>query len=400
MTAELAREYLAANENYGCLMAMLPSLESTLPNWAADKIPTSELVEDGIETQPHVTVLYGFDPRFAADKIQALLTVRPELTLGKVSRFKQPTYDVLKVDVTAPELERLHGELAEEFHSEITPSEHEYHPHLTIAYVKNGACPQLDGATDFEGRKPHVSQFVYSLPKDQGRKVFDAGNETDAAYHELTEAVFALIANGGKGSGWFASAGHVPSIGLRETKERAFHGDPVATRRKLSKLESGALGERIVAEYLRKKFGGTVKSPNVNRNNYPLDLVHVRGSGEAVVVEVKTGLVSNGSTAQHWRSTIGEPSPTEKAWLAKAGPEAKARHNLLAMRKIIERKVQAAKDIARKLGKKVSMMTAGLHLHPDKGTADVHLFENFHSRIPWHSEQAKAGYVGSVKFKS
>ena len=64
----------AAEPKCGCLMAMLPSLDSTLPNWAADNIPSDCLHEEGIETEPHVTVLYGFNLEFESSKIAEVLS--------------------------------------------------------------------------------------------------------------------------------------------------------------------------------------------------------------------------------------------------------------------------------------------------------------------------------------
>ena len=161
-------------------MAMLPSLDSTLPNWAADNIPSDCLHEEGIETEPHVTVLYGFHLSFDASKIAEVLPGSVSLKLGKVSRFECPEYDVLKVDVDSGDLEKLNAKLAKVFGSEITKSKHNYHPHLTISYVKKGACKELDRRNDFEGWQPQVVQLLYSLPEKQGRRVFDLGSSAKA----------------------------------------------------------------------------------------------------------------------------------------------------------------------------------------------------------------------------
>lgn len=171
---------MAADPKCGCLMAMLPSLDSTLPNWAADNISSDCLHEEGIETEPHVTVLYGFNLSFDASKIAEVLPESVGLKLGKVSRFECPEYDVLKVSVDSGDLEKLNAKLAKVFGNEITKSKHDYHPHLTIAYVKKGACKELDGRNDFDGRQPHVGQLLYSLPDKQGRRVFSLGASAKA----------------------------------------------------------------------------------------------------------------------------------------------------------------------------------------------------------------------------
>lgn len=179
----------AATPKFGCLMAMLPSLDSRLPNWAADRIAQEDLAEDGIETEIHCTILYGFDLNFDAHQLATLL--KPiALKLGKVERFECEEYDVLKIAVDSPDLIALHKRIAKEFKSEITSSKYTYHPHVTIAYVKKGACKELDGSVDFDGYKPHVSQMLYSLPEKKGRVVF---NLTDVArgnqYRDIGEAI-------------------------------------------------------------------------------------------------------------------------------------------------------------------------------------------------------------------
>ena len=172
---------LAATPKFGCLMAMCPSLDSELPNWAAAHIPADALAADGVEMEPHVTVLYGFALDFDSSKLAGLLR-RPDVRLGPVTRFECPEYDVLKVDVASKDLEELHAELAERFKDRITPSKWDYHPHLTIAYVKKGACRELDGNKDFEGRQVHVGQMLYSLPEKQGRRVFDVVQATEQGH--------------------------------------------------------------------------------------------------------------------------------------------------------------------------------------------------------------------------
>lgn len=174
---------LAASPKFGCLMAMLPSLEGELPNWAADNIPSESLHEEGIESETHCTVLYGFNLDFDATKLKEKHGLL-KLKLGKVSRFECPEYDVLKLSVESEDLVSLNKELSEEFSSDITPSKWDYCPHVTIAYVKKGECKELDGDKTFEGREITVTQMLYSLPEKQGRVVINASEKRPRAMTE------------------------------------------------------------------------------------------------------------------------------------------------------------------------------------------------------------------------
>lgn len=163
----------ASVSKFGCLMAQLPSLDSELPNWAADNIKSGTLAEEGIETETHCTVLYGFNLDFDSSKLKQEYG-GITLKLGKVSRFECPEYDVLKLAVESPDLVALNERLMREFGNEVTSSKWAYNPHVTIAYVKKGTNKYLDGNKTFEGREIRVRQLLYSLPEKQGRVVIEA----------------------------------------------------------------------------------------------------------------------------------------------------------------------------------------------------------------------------------
>lgn len=191
--------------------------------------------------------------------------------------------------------------------------------------------------------------------------------------------------------GKFGSGGS--GLTLTPSSERAWNGTPVELDNKPSKQESGALGEQVALAYLRSQGANDAEPLNLQTNNFPVDMIH-----DHELVEVKTGLVSNGESAMHWRATIGEPGPKEKAWLAKAKPEAKAKWNAEKQQAILDRKNQVVKDFSKKEGTRYGGKTLTVLLNPDTRTADVHMFDGFHSLIRWKSDQAKAGYVGSFKY--
>ena len=168
-----------ANESYGCLMAMAPEVVTQdMGRFAREHIRTEDLAEDGIEDQNHVTIMFGFNPGFAPGRLRKLLRgLGPmEVTLGPLSRFECEAYDVLKFDVTGPWLTALHNQIAQRFAGAITPSEYPFHAHLTLAYVRKGACPDLT-AVEFDGWKFEIDRLLYSLPEKQGRVEYALANE-------------------------------------------------------------------------------------------------------------------------------------------------------------------------------------------------------------------------------
>jgi 2'-5' RNA ligase len=162
-------------------MAMLPALDSALPQWAGANVPVKSLTGDGIETRPHVTVLYGFNPDLDFQALKQAAAEPMTLTIGKAERFRCQDYDVLIFEVQAPALERLHEQLAHDLKDQITPSEYEYHPHLTVAYVKRGALPKFERMDNpFTGQTLTVRQLLYSDP-NKTESVIDLHNQVEAS---------------------------------------------------------------------------------------------------------------------------------------------------------------------------------------------------------------------------
>lgn len=174
---------------------------------------------------------------------------------------------------------------------------------------------------------------------------------------------------------------------------RAWQGRPKPLKRALSKREVGQLGEQVALAFLRSRGAKDAGSMNLRTENFPVDLLH-----DHRVVEVKTGLVSNGRSAQQWRMTIGEPYESEKLMLARMSAEDKAAWNRQKMRAIRQRKEAVVRTYSRKLGRKVRGTTIAIILDPDRQVADIFEFDGFHERIGWTSELAKKGYRTTVKY--
>jgi 2'-5' RNA ligase len=120
----------------------------------------------GKENWPHITILYGLKDGSckAAEEILKNYTGKIKATLGKISKFKNEEFDVLKIDVTSDDLEKLNSELKK------LPNENKYpkyHAHVTLAYVKKGEGDEFVGNEDFDGLEVEIDKVIYS---DEDRK--------------------------------------------------------------------------------------------------------------------------------------------------------------------------------------------------------------------------------------
>lgn len=131
---------------YGCLMLLFsPADSKAILNWTASHIPDDALAQGGRETEPHITVKYGFvddEPELIGSVAQAGGPIT--LRLGKITTFPEGDDGVpLKVDVGSPQLHALNAEVA--MASETVDKFPEYRPHLTLAYIKPEFVPLLAG---------------------------------------------------------------------------------------------------------------------------------------------------------------------------------------------------------------------------------------------------------------
>jgi 2'-5' RNA ligase len=91
----------------------------------------------GIEDEPHTTLLFGLHKEVTLDDVKKVLGkfTYSECTLHNVSIFENDKYDVLKFDVDGNNLHETNDELKKYPYTSDYP---DYHPHLTIAYLKKG----------------------------------------------------------------------------------------------------------------------------------------------------------------------------------------------------------------------------------------------------------------------
>jgi hypothetical protein len=124
---------------YGCVMLKV----SKPPPFLYDYINPKDLYEEvgdrsyGIEDEPHITLLYGLHPKISKKEIESILDSFTFTTVKmmKPSLFKNEKYDVVKCDIISGELHKINSELKKLPHTSNFPN---YHPHITICYMKAG----------------------------------------------------------------------------------------------------------------------------------------------------------------------------------------------------------------------------------------------------------------------
>jgi hypothetical protein len=168
---EFINEQSKTTYNYGCLMVNVDEMgwDGFIKETVNDEDLYTEGDDYGIETEPHITVLYGFHKDIDMKKLKELLFPLSELeiTSSKISIFENEKYDVLKYDIDSDKLFELNDLMTENF--EYTTDFPDYHPHVTIAYLKPGRgkkyVTELKEAKEFKAK-------TYKFSHPDGKKEF------------------------------------------------------------------------------------------------------------------------------------------------------------------------------------------------------------------------------------
>lgn len=109
--------------------------------WKLDEWVSKNLSdEDVIKTppRPHATLSYGADKRDLPQirRIAQNFGRAIRMSLGAINVFERPDYDVLYIELVGDAMLDLHKELQGLPHQRV--QDHEYRPHVTVAYVKKG----------------------------------------------------------------------------------------------------------------------------------------------------------------------------------------------------------------------------------------------------------------------
>lgn len=178
---------------------------------------------------------------------------------------------------------------------------------------------------------------------------------------------------------------------LTRNKGKVWTGEQ-APKSKLSKLDTGVLGEKIAKKALTRHFGKAFEFLNEGKANAAADI-----GNKTIVVEIKTGVSSNNKTAQHWRSTIGEPGKAEKVQLVGMSDGAKNRHNQAKDKEILKRKRNLLSRTRSRDSSSVKSYTVGIILSPGGSRGDVFLIPGFHLRLGWNKYATNEYYIGTYK---
>jgi 2'-5' RNA ligase len=157
--------------SYGCLMAFIDySDEIKEIHDAIDEDDVYVDEEDptyGIEKESHCTVLYGLHEEVTLaevkDKVKDI--DHEEITVHNVSAFENEKFDVLKFDVKGKWLYKMNKAVAELPHT----NKYEYHPHVTIAYLKSGKAKDYIKKFKDTEFKAKIEKFVFSTPDGKKR---------------------------------------------------------------------------------------------------------------------------------------------------------------------------------------------------------------------------------------
>jgi len=165
---------------YGCVMLYLE-----IPNWKdflETKILHGKKIEEmdgdlyepkneryGIETDPHITILYGIHKDVSDDEVLKMFSnIKKsdfDISADGVDCFYNKDYDVLKMNVKSNKLNELNKLARKLKHTSTYP---DYKPHLTIGYFLKGKSNEYVDL-NFDMKIDTIDKIVYS--KSNGEKI-------------------------------------------------------------------------------------------------------------------------------------------------------------------------------------------------------------------------------------
>jgi hypothetical protein len=166
---KLFEEFMNEKKNntydYGCAMLYFnfPQI-----NKIHDAINPKDLYEEegdrtfGIEDESHCTLLYGLHKEVTPEMIQEIVkNFKFEAYTAHNASLFENEYDVLKFDIKGINLHECNSALAKLPHTNSFP---DYHPHMTIAYIKKGKGARYVKMLESFEYEIVPTEIVYSTP--------------------------------------------------------------------------------------------------------------------------------------------------------------------------------------------------------------------------------------------
>lgn len=160
---KIAQIFLKYSYDFSSVQINLPEkISDEIYNWGLKNIPDNILSKDGRESQIHITVKYGLHiTDFTLVRDLFINTIKPIcIILGKITLFNNEGFDVIKIDVSSPDLMKLNKLINRKF--ETTDTYPDYIPHVTVAYIKKGYDKIYNNLNIFEGRKIFIDSVEFS----------------------------------------------------------------------------------------------------------------------------------------------------------------------------------------------------------------------------------------------
>jgi len=157
---------------YGCTMLYFkfPEIKEI-----HDLIDSDDLFEEvgedyGLETEPHVTLLFGLHDGVSTEDVEKVLDKYTyyTCTAHNASLFTNEKYDVLKFDIKGDNLSETNEDLKE---FPFTSDFPEYHPHMTIAYLKPGTGKKYTAKLKDKDYQLLPQYGIYSKPDGSKDKI-------------------------------------------------------------------------------------------------------------------------------------------------------------------------------------------------------------------------------------
>lgn len=167
---KLFEEFILEKEgdtyDYGCAMLYFdfPQIKEIHDKIAEDDLYTEEGDRTfGIEDEPHCTLLYGLHKEVTPGMIKEIVkNFKFEACKAHNASLFENEYDVLKFDIEGVNLHECNEALAELPHTNSFP---DYHPHMTIAYIKKGLGEKYTKMLEDSAFDLVPTRIIYSTPE-------------------------------------------------------------------------------------------------------------------------------------------------------------------------------------------------------------------------------------------